>query len=720
MSGKISIDDLVSSGKFEYYKRLFEKINQERSETGAGLPGIPIHETRDAFLKASVDSKQGHIFFVQTQGYLPTSYDGKVASGPDTGGQTFYVLNTAKAMAKLGYKVTILGQRFGTEGPYLRWLETPNGGLVEIVRLIPGGLQLDASGHTVVSQTLLPKEELYWKLRGMAEDAAVVGMLRGAYGFIGGYADGSIISVAAAQALETSAITILHSMGQKKLINAGMDPKDPFTYFGTSLNLGARKQAEIASVLGASKVVANAPDEADAYKALYGVNDPGSEFYPPGVHRAFFTSNLLEGYKDEHLRARELMEQNKLEEGKFFMNWGRIASSKNIAGQVILLGELRDQFPDVYNNFKLVIVGGDPDRVPLDPGEAEEMAKIKAAADLYKLRFGPNGQIVRIKSQDAPVIASMYLNAFAHLGTQNYEQFGMAVAEASAVDGRAFVAITQAAGFTSWAHKKGYGEDFVTLDLGFQTGSKHIDKSKYAAAARLIHDFSQRKDLRQKIERLADLASRELRWKSLGEHLVQEISEAKILDGKRIEPQDVSYAASPFWNEEQGRTLQNQTLVNESRQVGEVLTGWLKSLKGEARKLITVAGQQAELFADLIWSAISQPDLPVQRVSRKALDGVPADKLMEVVRTGLVDSKYEAGSSATSDGNKKIGGIIKSERIIQDHTKAVIAEVRAKDALVGDIHIVIGSNPTPERMADIFVGSAYYMVNAEHLKQFVK
>nr|HPQ82061.1 glycosyltransferase [bacterium] len=274
MAGKIDMNALINSGKFQYYRHLFEKINAERAAASGRLSPLQINETHDAFINVSSDPSKGHIFLVQTQGFLPTHYDGGVQSGIDTGGQTFYVLNTAKALANLGYKVTVLGQRYGNLGPYLLWFQDPGGGMVEIVRVIPGGLKLDAAGHTVVGASLTPKEELYPKFRGMAEDAAIIGFLRGAYGYVGGYTDGNIIGVSAAQALDVGSIAITHSMGQKKALNENFKLDDPFTYFGTWFNFGIRKQAEIAAILSASRVIANAPDEAAAYRELYGVDDP--------------------------------------------------------------------------------------------------------------------------------------------------------------------------------------------------------------------------------------------------------------------------------------------------------------------------------------------------------------------------------------------------------------------------------------------------------------
>nr|HPQ81689.1 hypothetical protein [bacterium] len=452
-------------------------------------------------------------------------------------------------------------------------------------------------------------------------------------------------------------------------------------------------------------------------------------------------------------KAETLISENKLVKGKFFMNWGRIASSKNIPGQVIILGELRKQFPGLYDDFKIVIIGGNPQNP--DPGEIKVMDKVQTVADMYGLRIGKNGQIVRIESQQPPVIAAMYLSAFAHLGTQHYEQFGMAVAEASAVKAKAFVAISDKAGFATWGRENGYGSDFVSLDLSSNGKSGGYDIAKYAEAARMIHEFSQKTDLRDSISRMADLANKELRWKSLAEHMREELKLANEREKARAERgiiRDSSYVAMPSFQEDVINTT-NGPLVSEAKGIGHILAGWLKSvkaglmddaaskvpegeevswlgeLKGGARKLITVAGAQASLLADLIWSMLDSPDLgvPAQRVHRNAFEGnavVPksVEQIMETVRTGIVDDNGELQTSLPGFGQssgRRFGGVAKT-KIIQDHVSAVVTEVGAGDPLVGDIHIVVGSNPTPEHAADITVGSGSYFINSAYLQQFMK
>lgn len=725
---RIDPQEVARTFAYKFYRGMFEERDVVVLDPGQ-------------FASTSRDAAGGApIFIIQAQGFLPkVPWDsntatlgaferGWVSSGVDTGGQTYYALDVARALARVGQRVIILGQRFGDFPKYLKWYDhASSGGAVEIVRIPAGGIRQGPDGRAVRGHPFVRKEDLYAHLHGMSVDAVAIAMLRGAYGFIGGYADGGVVGVAAGQALGRPSIFIAHSMGLRKLELAGYDPRDPASYFDPALWFGPRLQAERAAFLGADVVVANTPDEAFAYGGLYGIEIQRTELLTPGVHRLFFPNNR-EAAAEERGTADRLMRKHGLATGKFFISWGRIAAAKNTAGQVRLLGELRRLYPGEYDDVKLVIVGGDPER-PTDE-ERAEMDKVRAAADTYGMTVGFQGDIVRIGSLQQGVIAFVANEAIAYLGTQFHEPFGMVMAEMLAIGGNGFVVSPQVSGFAKWLRMKGKGDLAVILDLGHEGGSQRVDIEAYRRAARAIHEFRQLPDLRDRIRRGARLADESFRWRAQAERLRDLLTKAArdpqprpslhlAMPAWHSPPQPLvrsrwPTSATPSWAAVEGGVprphpgiapppMDSDALVRVAREIGAGIAAWLRSPDVQTRQLITVAGQEAALLADLIAAAIDGVDSRVQRVAGEAWSGGKSEEVRAAVKANPL-----APAAFVS-----FGGVV----FVEDRARGVVTDVPVGE-IDGDVNVVASDVVGLDPNAHILVSSGQWMFNPAHPPPF--
>jgi uridine kinase len=113
--------------------------------------------------------------------------------------------------------------------------------------------------------------------------------------------------------------------------------------------------------------------------------------------------------------------------GRYLIATSRMAESKNLAGTVALLGELRALSRDSAGPIRLAVVGG-----TLEPREPEELAverSIRAAMAAHSLT---DGDVVRIPSQPWPVLAQLLRQSLFYVAMQRFEPFGMGAAEALA------------------------------------------------------------------------------------------------------------------------------------------------------------------------------------------------------------------------------------------------------------------------------------------------
>jgi len=356
----------------------------------------------------------GRIVMVSTHGYWG---DPPPAGVPDTGGQTYYVLEVSKGWARAGRQVVILARWFS---PFPRVESFGNN--LWLLRIPAGG------------EDFVRKEDIYPLLPELAEQAVAVSALFGAHAVMGHYADGMAISIEIGERLKIPAVVIPHSLGINKIDSLGYDPGDPETWLDEHYNFGNRESFELSALAGANLEIANTPAEPAAVKRYYGKNYPHF-IMPAGAGDAFFRAGETGGV--------ELLHRYGLSPGRYVIYFGRFSEAKNVPGVVAVFGEAQRSDPESLRGFKLVLVGGSPDN-PL----AEESVVEDGVRDMMKAYGILPDDIVRLPSQGWQTLSILARHSLCYLGMQKMEPFGMGVAEAMAAS--APVIISKAAGITEW------------------------------------------------------------------------------------------------------------------------------------------------------------------------------------------------------------------------------------------------------------------------------
>jgi uridine kinase len=353
---------------------------------------------------------------VSTHGYWG---DPPPAGVPDTGGQTYYVLEVSKTWAQQGRKVIILARWFKPYPVVETFAEN-----LWLVR-IPAG-----------SDAFIRKEDIYPLVPELAEKAVAVSALFGAHAVMGHYADGMVAAVEIGERLGIPTVVIPHSLGINKVISLGYDPYDPESWFDKEYNFGTRESFEIAALNGAGYEIANTCREPDILKEYY------EKEYPHCVMPAGAGNDFFDAFKNPQT---DLLQSYGLDPHRYFLYFGRFSEAKNVPGVVVVFGEARRMAPELLDGFKLVLVGGSPEK-PL-PEEVAVENHIGEAMNMYGLS---EKEIVRLPSQPWKVLAVLAHHSKSYIGMQKMEPFGMGVAEAMAAG--APVMISRAAGITRWVN----------------------------------------------------------------------------------------------------------------------------------------------------------------------------------------------------------------------------------------------------------------------------
>jgi|GEM_PF-1014421 len=398
--------------------------------------GIPI-----SFRRKKTENAD-RIIMISTHGYWA---DPPPAGVPDTGGQTYYVLEVAKAWAKQGRKVIILARWFK---PYPRVEAFAKN--LWLVRLRAGG------------DKFIRKEDIYPLVPEMAESATAVSLLFGAKAAMGHYADGMAGAIEVGERLKIPAVVIPHSVGILKIQNMGFDVYDPESWLDPQYNFWIRESLELTALKGANLEIANTPVEPGVLKDYYGLEFPHI-IMPAGAGKDFF-----ETYKSRPEPG--LLVQYGLSSKKYIIYFGRLSEAKNIPGVVAVLGEARRLNPKLFNKIKLAVVGGNP----IDPYEEEFVVEkqIKNMEKKYKLT---KGHVVMIPSQGWQKLSILAHHSLFYVGMQKMEPFGMSVAEAMAAGTP--VMVSEAAGITRWL-KKGKHALFVDPQDPHQAAKKLLNAVK--------------------------------------------------------------------------------------------------------------------------------------------------------------------------------------------------------------------------------------------------
>ncbi len=417
-----------------------------------------LREYRDLFhehaipvsLRARKTERAGRIVMVSTHGHWG---DPPPAGVPDTGGQTYYVLEVSKAWARQGRKVIIVARHFD---PYPRVEQFARN--LWLVRIRAGG------------DRFVRKEDIYPLVPRMAESTVAVAALFGAQAVMGHYADGMAGALEVGEQLRIPVAVIPHSLGINKVSSLGLDPDDPAVWFDEQYNFRIREDFELAALRGADFEIANTLQEPDILKEYYGAAFPHTVM-PAGAGTPFFEVD-----RDPR---REVLERYGLTEGRYLLYFGRFSEAKNVPGVVRLFGEGRKIDPDLMEGMKLILVGGSPDHplaeeVTVEEGIARAMSEYGLLSTI---------DVVRLPSQPWQVLAILAHHCRAYIGMQFVEPFGMGVAESMATG--APVVISREAGITKWMQD---GRDALIVEPGDPRGAarKLIDALKESGALERI------------------------------------------------------------------------------------------------------------------------------------------------------------------------------------------------------------------------------------------
>ncbi|MFH2004989.1 MAG: glycosyltransferase [bacterium] len=416
------------------------------------------------------------ILVVSTHGYWA---DPPPAGVPDTGGQTHYVLEIAKAWARSGRSVIILARWFEPFARVEKFAEN-----CWLIRLRAG------PDHFV------RKEDLYPLAAALAEGAAAVGLLFGAQAVTGHYADGMVVAAEVAERLELPLVCVPHSLGILKMIRLGMDPHDQQELRDPRFHFWTRESFELSALRAANFAIATTPKEPRSIEEHYGIRFP-FDVMSEGASQAFFDAAQQEP-------DREALARLGLTEGRFLMFWGRLSKAKYAEGLVRAFAELRRQDPAATRDLRLVIVGTSL----VDPSEEEQMVLANIWREVERTELSA-ADLLLVNSLDHPRLAALARGALAYLGTQRLEPFGMSCAEAMAAG--LPVIVSERAGIAAWLKD---GEDALLVDPKDPTAIAQ-------EILRLLRD----PELRERLARAGRAkALRDFHWEQIAER------QGKVLD----------------------------------------------------------------------------------------------------------------------------------------------------------------------------------------------
>lgn len=335
------------------------------------------------------------IALVSTHGYVAAQ---PPLGAADTGGQVVYVLELAKKLAQLGYRVDIYTRRFEDQ-PEIDEVD----GLVRVIRIPCGG------------RDFIPKEYLHRSLGEWCEKALrYIKRENLSYTFINShYWDAGVAGQRLSEALDIPHVHTPHSLGIWKKRQMETDYPDRADKFEEEFNFRERIQHELIVYRSCQLVVATTPIQLDMLLEDYGL--PKSRVYmiPPGYddNRFFPVSNA----------SRELIRNRLGFEGKVVLALGRLATNKGYDLLVDGFSVMASRVPEARLHLAL---GGEQ----LDDNEQaildELHAKVKALELEDRVDFSGF-----VPDEDLP---DYYRAADLFVLSSRYEPFGMTAVEAMA------------------------------------------------------------------------------------------------------------------------------------------------------------------------------------------------------------------------------------------------------------------------------------------------
>jgi sucrose-phosphate synthase len=366
--------------------------------------------------------KDGYFIAMISVHGLIRGHDLELGRDADTGGQTKYVVELARALARQrGVAQVDLYTRLvaapDVDADYAEPIEDLDDG-ARIVRIEAGP-----------SEQYIPKEELWDFLDGFADN--LLGFLRETERtpdiIHSHYADAGYVGSRLAHLLGVPLIHTGHSLGRAKrrrLLATGLSSAD----IEKRYNMARRIEAEETTLASASRVFTSTSQEIEEQYGLYDHYQPNQmRVVPPGTDLQLF-SPPQGGEWDTPMGAglsRFLRDRDK----PIVLALSRPDARKNIGSLVSAYGET----PGLQDLANLVIVAGNRDDIAdMDEGAQEVLTEILMLIDRYDL-YGKVAYPKHHRSDEVPLIYRIAaLSGGVFVNPALTEPFGLTLIEAAA------------------------------------------------------------------------------------------------------------------------------------------------------------------------------------------------------------------------------------------------------------------------------------------------
>lgn len=359
--------------------------------------------------------ERGAVYLVSTHGYFevdPVTGSVATAGRPDTGGQTVYVVELAKALGRAGRPTFVVTRWFDIVKPELQEIG-PN---AWILRLKAGDL------------AFVPKERIYSVLSqlvdnlinfiqrdwvemfvesGLTPPPSVQPML-----FHGHYVDGGIVAQQASRTFQVPFFWTSHSLGALKRERMGGDPDKAEAKFNFHHRINEETRL-IQKALKHGGLTVTANTEVADIQRLYGLDlGQQAKFIPPGVNTSLFCPRP--GQADPpnvHLPHT----------GPLVLMGGRIARTKGLELGLAAFQQALATFPEA----NLAIFGG-------SESPSEEERDVMGRLHEYREHRGIARKVFFLGGLSQDELPAIYRRANVFLLPSRHEPFGMVALEAAA------------------------------------------------------------------------------------------------------------------------------------------------------------------------------------------------------------------------------------------------------------------------------------------------
>lgn len=360
------------------------------------------------------------IYLCSTHGYFdvdPVTLNVATAGRLDTGGQTVYTVELAKALGRAGHTTFLVTRWFHQGDPELQQIG-PNAWI----------LRLPAFGFR-----FLPKEKIYPVLPALADN--LVSFIRSEWKkmfqeagltppntvepalFHGHYVDGGMVAQAASRTFRVPFFWTSHSLGALKRERSSKLPPEEFV----ALNFERRIPEEIRLIRKAMKhggMTVTARTEVADIQRLYGLelSSDEAEFVPPGVDTGKFRA-LNTGETDP------IVEKAPPTGHPVVLMGGRWAATKGFDLGLTAFHQALIGCPAAH----LAIFGGSKSE-----GVKEEEARIQEEVETYRTAKGIARQVHLLGPKAQDQMPAVYRMASVFIQPSRHEPFGMVTLEAIA------------------------------------------------------------------------------------------------------------------------------------------------------------------------------------------------------------------------------------------------------------------------------------------------